>query len=443
MRKRGKWAGMLSVVAVACSGTPSEREITYERDVRPLVEENCTTCHRQGGIGPFSFDEWSSVEEHRGLMVGAVTSGIMPPWPADETCHPLSEVRRLSASAKETFRRWQQGGYLRGDPAEYRAPEKAGWVDPGEPSRLIRMAEPYVPPTSVTDEYRCFLIADTFDADTFVTVMDIRPGNKRVVHHVQMHVIPASSIAQVEQLDAAAPEPGYPCAIGIPGSYNMFSWRPGTLPVGFEPGDAGLVDAGSRIELQVHYNMEHLAPGEAPEGDVTELALWTLPAGALPDRIVRRKGAMVLPLSIPAGEPHVVVEQQWTGGVLSAVGPTLAAVPAQIIGETPHMHALGTRLSATRTDEAGNSMCLADVPRWDFTWQFDYAYASDAAVALGQNDLITVRCEYDNSAENQQLDASGALRAPRDVGFGEGTSDEMCLNYVWLRYDRQAFLEAR
>src|SRR5688572_14617787 len=97
------------------------------------------------------------------------------------------------------------------------------------------MPESYVPPATVTDEYRCFLTADTFDADAYVTAMDIRPGNERVVHHVQMHVIPASSIAQAEVLDAAAPEPGWSCGLatpgGIAGSYNMFSWRPGTLPV--------------------------------------------------------------------------------------------------------------------------------------------------------------------------------------------------------------------
>jgi len=435
---------MLGVtLAAACSNAPSEKDVTYERDVRPLLEENCTGCHREGGIAPFALDQWPSVEENRGLMVEAVSSGVMPPWPADETCHPLREVRRLSDSDRATFRRWQDGGYVRGDAADYRPPLHAAWVDPGEPSQLIQMPEPYTAPTDVTDEYRCFLANGLFDADTYVTALDIRPGNARVVHHVQMHVIPASSIAQVEALDAAAPEPGYPCVAGIPGSYNMFSWRPGTLPVSFEAGDAGLVDAGSRIELQVHYNMEHLLPGELPEADLTELALWTLPAGELPERIVRRKGAIAFPLTIPAGEPHVVAEQQWTGISLSGVGSALTPVPAEIIGQTPHMHALGTRLSVARTDEAGNEMCLIDVPRWDFVWQFDYAYAPDAVVPIGDNDQITVRCEYDNSPGHQQLDSSGELRAPRDVAWGEGTSDEMCLNYIWLRYDRQAFLEAR
>jgi hypothetical protein len=102
------------------------------------------------------------------------------------------------------------------------------------------------------------------------------------------------------------------------------------------------------------------------------------------------------------------------------------------------MHTLGTRLSATLAG-TGGEQCMIDVPDWNFEWQLDYAYVEPAT--YDRADELTVRCEYDNSPENQPL-LDGQPITPRDVTWGEGSLDEMCLNYVWFRYERSAFLGA-
>jgi hypothetical protein len=122
---------------------------------------------------------------------------------------------------------------------------------------------------------------------------------------------------------------------------------------------------------------------------------------------------------------------------LSVVRGTYVA--GEIIGMTPHMHTLGTRLSAMLTRADGSAQCMIDVPEWDFEWQLDYGYATPEL--YGPDDMLTVSCEYDNSPANQPY-LNGEQLPPRDVTWGEGSLDEMCLNYVWFRYPREDFLAA-
>jgi hypothetical protein len=177
--------------------------------------------------------------------------------------------------------------------------------------------------------------------------------------------------------------------------------------------------------------------------DQTKVALWTLPEGALPDHVIYRGGS-VAPFTIPAGEPAYVAQTTSPMMRVSAVGGTFGMggvfVPGEVIGMTPHAHHLASRMSATLIHPDGTTECMIDVPDWDFHWQLDYLYTR--GLAYGPEDQLSVTCEYDNSAANQAV-VDGAQLLPREVGWGEGSLDEMCLHYVWMRYDRAAFLEAR
>jgi Copper type II ascorbate-dependent monooxygenase, C-terminal domain len=421
---------------------PDATRVTYHRDIRALIERSCISCHVEGGIGPMPLDDFASVSEFGPLVVLAVGTRIMPPWPASDDCRDLRDVRRLSDGDVALFEAWRDDGFVEGDPAEYVRPTAMSVGVPDRAADLILMpAESYLPSTVLTDEYRCFLAEGAFDVDTYLTGMDIRPGVREQVHHVQVHKISASELDGVHALDDAAEGAGYPCGggagFGIT-SVNMFSWRPGAGAILFEDGDAALVEAGSAFVLQVHYNSQHLPEG-GPLPDRSGVAFWTLPSGELPQRVVIRKGVYgsVGPSGvIPAGNAHVVGETTIAMSQLSTVDG--AYVQGEIVGMTPHMHMLGTRLSATLL-RAGGDECMIDVPDWDFEWQLDYAYAEPTS--YDRADELTVRCEYDNSAANQPL-IDGLPIAPRDVTWGEGSLDEMCLNYVWFRYERSAFLAA-
>jgi hypothetical protein len=107
---------------------------------------------------------------------------------------------------------------------------------------------------------------------------------------------------------------------------------------------------------------------------------------------------------------------------------------------TPHAHQLASRMSATLVRADGSTECMIDVPDWDFHWQLDYMYTE--GLAFGPDDQLNVQCEFDNTPENQTV-IDGVRLEPREVTWGERSVDEMCLHYIWMRYDRVAFLAAR
>jgi hypothetical protein len=417
--------------------------VTYHEHLRALLELHCVDCHVAGGVGPFPLDSYEAAVPVAELMTAAVASGAMPPWPARQDCHPLRDVRALSAEDIQVFADWVANDMAEGDPADYDAPEPRG-RDLGAPTIEMDAGEGYVPDVSLDDEYRCFVLDGTFEANTFVTAMDIIPGVREQVHHVQIHRIPGSSLAQARSSDAASPGLGYQCfgGVGISGSENMFSWRPGSTAIVFEEGDAGFIEAGSSVVIQVHYNNQFIPIGEQPKPDLTKIALWTLPEGELPERIVTRTGT-TSGINLPAGDPDVVTESSTAMSRVSTVGRGFLGggtfIAGEIIGMTPHMHNLGTRLSSEIVRADGTRGCMVDVPGWSFEWQMDYLF--DEPVTYASGDRLTIRCEYDNSPANQAV-INGEQVTPRDVTWGEGSLDEMCLNYVWVRYPREAFFAA-
>jgi len=415
-------------------------EVTYHKDIRPIVEQNCTGCHSEGAIAPFVLTSYADVVPYQSAMVSAVTKGVMPPWRARPDCHPLEGDRRLSEADIELFKRWSELDYPEGESRTFVArPALAGVTPPAaEADIVVTMPEPYEAPVTGTDTYQCFVMPFTFDRDTYVKAVDVRPDQHRTVHHVQIHTFPESSRADAEAKDASDPEPGYRCGAGgqIPGDVNIYSWRPGATAVQMLDGDAMLVNAGTGIMIQVHYNIQALGAGEAPPPDQSSIAFWTFPEGEKPERIIVRRGLVSgitgTPMLIKAGEPHYETSTDWPVSFLSTVaGKQLSA---EIVGQTPHMHAIGTRLSASLNAD-GTEDCLVDVPEWSFEWQQDYIFAPEAAVKLPPEGFVRVSCEYDNSPANQPY-VQGQKLTPRDITWGEGTYDEMCLNYAWVRFDR-------
>ena len=94
------------------------------------------------------------------------------------------------------------------------------------------------------------------------------------------------------------------------------------------------------------------------------------------------------------------------------------------------------------TPKAGepSSECLVNVDRWDFSWQRAYSYDEDIddLPTVGDGDIVTVDCTYDNTLNNpfveQALQELG-LPAPIDVVLGEESLDEMCLGIFGIAFE--------
>jgi len=393
-------------------------EVTWHSHARAIVETHCIDCHSSGGVGPFALDSWAAAEPYAASIVASTVAGRMPPWPPDADCHPMAHERRLDEAELAALTAWQAGGFAEGDPSTYQAPDTRDRVELGAPDLSLAPDADYEADPRQPDDYRCLPLSHTFETETLIRAVDILPGQRSVVHHVLLYEVGPGDVARMEQLDADDNGPGYAC-FGGPRAGNgrtLAGWVPGSEPMVFGDGAALRIPAGSRIVMQVHYNSLGLDPATIPP-DRTRAALWFLDPDDLTAE-VNILGIADTSIFIEAGDPASVHERTWP-------------VPfgADIIGVAPHMHTLGSRISVSLERGDGTDACLVNIPTWDFDWQRFYAYPDDQPVPVRPGDQIRMTCEYDNSPGNQPI-VNGDRLDPRDVRWGDGTLDEMCLNYL-------------
>jgi hypothetical protein len=384
--------------AAADAPSVASAGVSYNKDIRPIMAANCSmACHGPDMMtraGPMALDTYENVKMVGELVVAAVMSRKMPPWPADESCRPLRDTPKITDADLALFMEWQLAGFPEGNPEEYVAPPPDVESELGEPTRIIELAQAHTPPANA-DQYYCGKIEYTFDQDTYLKAIEVIPDQKTMVHHVQVHRVMSSA-----------------CTSGD----NMFSWRPGGKRLTFSEGDAALLPAGSSFALQIHYNTF----GKTPAPDKTKVALWEMPAGEMPERVVTRTGVFA---GVPTLPPGAV---QSTRG-----GQSVGGAGVEIIGVSPHAHMIAKHLGATLTRSGGATECLTDVPDWSFEWQLDYMFAEPIALAAG--DRVNVVCDYDNGPDHQPTVDGVKRQQAITVGPGEGSADEMCLHYIWLR----------
>jgi mono/diheme cytochrome c family protein len=399
--------------SLAATGAVAGPAVTYQRDIRPLLEQSCVECH--GGaesdrIAPFGLSDWDTVRQAvlDWDVVGAVDTGRMPPWMPAAGCRPLADDRSMPPEQRALFVAWREAGYPEGDASDYAAKESGRASMVGEPSLVLEVPTPYTP--RVDDEYTCFGLGGedgslyTFADTRYLTAIQVLPGEPSEVHHVQVHRTGAAPVAGPTD-----------CSGFVGGSEeNMFSWRPGSTPLVFPAGSAARISAGNGMLVQIHYNASFAKNGRQP--DQTRVALWFMPEGQ-PEALITRVQVFG-PVNIPAGASDVVSN-----------GSATLEAPGEIVGVTPHAHMLATQMSATAT-VAGQQECLIDIPKWDFHWQGDYLFQEPLPITTRTQ--VRTTCVWDNTAANQPLVNQMQLQ-PRNVAFGEGSFEEMCLHYLWLR----------
>ena len=437
--------GMLLLLAanVACGDaapTPiDESGVTFERDVRPLLERHCLGCHAEGGLGSPRLDGYEHARTHATLALGAIESGVMPPWLPSADCHPLAGERRVSDAEADVLAAWIAQGLPRGEPA---APTSSDPTTPPaprfEPNETLTISDGYLPDPTLADDYHCFIVDRDFPEETYVTASQVVPGSG-AVHHVLVYAIAPSQLGEVATRDAAHPGLGYPCfaqpvstgfadqqafieylAGGELPNFDfpdqLGAWVPGTLPRVLPDGLAYRVPAGAKLVVQIHYGATARAP------DTTTLALTTTTRP--PTSVLRTRPLAILDLDIPAGARGVIQTRAF---------PYHAREALEIVGVMAHMHLLGRGfhaavLPASDATDASEA-CLIDIARWDFHWQESYLFPPDAPVFMPPGGALALTCTYDNGPEDQPLDPAGVRQAPRHVTWGEGTRDEMCLFY--------------
>lgn len=423
-----------ALLAVVVTGCAQSTAPTWYRDVQPIVQRKCGTCHDEGGIGPFplkTLADWKAVEP---AALAALRDGRMPPFPARTDCAEYSPTQAMPAEYRETIEKWVASGGAEGDPKTFREL-------PGAADRLTRvdlslpLSVPYTP-THAPDQYRCYLVDWPITDPQFVTGYELRPGAKDLVHHADIFFIHPDAAAAWQAKDDADPAPGWEC-YDIPFADEggwIGTWVPGLRGVDFPEGTGLRIPVGGKIYVQVHYNL----PSGNSESDVSTLDLRLAPRVDQPAGVQAVSDPSWLTqhtMNIPAGEKDVthsfVVDPTLLAPLISRT--FVGNKPLTLYATTMHMHQLGQSafLKVHRAD--GGTECVVDIPRWDFHWQLSYTLAKP--VVINPGDQLEVSCTWDNTQTNQPvIDGMQAMAVDRN--WGARTQDEMCVGGIYVTEEK-------
>jgi bile acid transporter len=403
--------------------------VTYFQDVKPFMDAKCVRCHVAGTVAPFSLDTYDLAKEHGTIARAAIMAGTMPPWLFADGCNDYKGNFSLTAQEKATFYAWVDQGMPQGDPAKPGAKLDIGEVGLSRVDVSLQIPEMYTS-KQLPDEYRCFPVPwpSKYTTDTFMTGYRAVPGNPRVVHHVEVYYIPKAQVQTVMSKDSADPGPGYTC-FGGPGAGNgtVGGWAPGSPGYDYPPNVGIKIEAGSVMVIQVHYNTQ--AAGQA-EPDQTKVEF------KVDDNVVEGGYDFWMNyawssggLNIPAGKADVGFD--WSADPTSLNGGSMfgggSGKAIKIYTAAIHMHNLGTTGFMHLKRKDGTRQCIVELKKWDFHWQGGVRLQNPILVNPG--DVIEMECRYDNSQANQPV-YQGKQQTPRNVNWGENTTDEMCLGVL-------------
>jgi tetratricopeptide (TPR) repeat protein len=397
--------------ARARSSMHAAQQSTFNRDIAPILFRYCAPCHRPGEAGPFPLLTYAEAKA-RARQIAAVTSKrFMPPWLPEPQELKFADELRLSEEQIALIQKWVEEGAVEGVAADLPpAPQFVPGWQLGRPDEIIEAPKPYTLPASGSDMYWNFVFRTPVDRTRWLRAIEIRPGEKRVVHHANILVDRNQSARRMET-EAGNGFPGMELKIESeafdPDSHFLF-WKPGTVPRP-EPESMSLrLDKDTDLVLNIH-----LQPSGKPEKIQPSLGLYFTdkPATLFPLLLQLENDRQ---LDIPPGEKRFLVTDDF-----------MLPVDVDLLAIYPHAHYIGKDLEALATLPDGSAKSLIHIPQWDLNWQAVYTYA--VPVSLPKGTTISMRYIYDNSSENP----TNPNHPPRRVVAGNRSSDEMA--HLWLQ----------
>ena len=390
----GKEVSVAMTEAVGChigrtARKPPHGEITYAKQIAPILQHRCIGCHRPGQVAPFALTSYEEVSSWAETIREAIDGNRMPPWHANPAFGLFSNDNRLSADEKRLIDEWVQNGVPEGDVADLPpSPKFSGeWAIP-EPDLVVTMPEPFTVPAKGAVPYKFFRTDISFDEDRWLIAAEGRPGNRAVVHHLLLFYVPPGT----KQISPEMP------FFNVLGAYV-----PG-LPTGVLPaGIARRIPAGSKLAFQLHYT-----PNGSEQVDQSSVGLLFTDAKNV-KKSLEVSMAFNFLFRIPAGAKDYRVEASHR-----------FAEDTLLFTLQPHMHLRGKSFRFDAVYPDGSTETLLDVPRYDFNWQMTYALAEPKRLPEG----TTLDCvaQYDNSSENLVNPNPAAA-----VTWGDQTWEEMMI----------------
>jgi hypothetical protein len=430
----------------SCREQPSKQQETSNAnptfaDIAPIIYKNCTPCHRRGESGPFELMSYADVKKNANKIKFVTQTRYMPPWPADaDYTHFLGE-RTLSSEEIELIKLWVENGAPQGDKTKTpAAPVFYTGSAFRKPDTVIKFKEAVPIKGNGTDHFYVVKLPMQLPKDTFVRYFEFVPGQRKLAHHVNGHLISYATGSKKNiqngtsyALDNFSDYTNLYTEMNIlndNGSFpaltpNTVYYLPGFTPPVYPTGIGGYtVNKTSAILLKnIHYGPSNQ--------DVLDSSYINVFYGPKPQRPVFE--TQLGTFGISKIEPELIlhpnkVETFHTQATLNG--------DVSILSVNPHMHLLGKSFWAFALTPKGDTIPLIKINKWDFRWQYYYTYRHPVIIKAGTT--IHVYGTYDNTAKNP----NNPNRPPKVVTQGEGvrsmqTTEEMFqFIFTYLPYQK-------
>ena len=382
-------------------------QVTFSKDVAPVVFARCAQCHHPDGSAPFSLLTYREARSHATQIALTTRNRVMPPWKADPAGHKFIGLDPLSDSEIRVLERWVADGAQEGNPRDLptRPTWRGGW-QLGTPDLVVTLPAPYLMAADGPDVSRVFVLPLPVDRQRYVRGIEFRPNNSRV-HHANIRIDATAASRELDALDAV---PGYDGIIVRSAVYpdgHFLGWTPGQAAPLLPSGFAWTLAPRSDLVLQLH-----LVPSGKPEPIQPSIGLYFTDDPPARTPVMMRLSNQRI--DIPPGEEHYVAGDAF-----------VLPVDIEVLAVQPHAHYLAREVSGTATLPDGTTRALISIPDWDLRWQHVYRYHSP--VALPKGTTVNMSYRYDNSATNPRNPAAPPVRVP----WGQQSREEM--GDLWLQ----------
>lgn len=417
------------ILLISCNReTKSDSNPVFSKEIAPIIYKNCSPCHRPGSGAPFNLITYSDVVRKIHTVQLAINEKLMPPWPADTSYSRFIGEKVLTENELELINRWIESGFPEGDSTQTpKPPDFRTNTENKKPDVVLQMREPFQIKGDNSDNFIMLKIPYEFPNDTFISTIEIVPGNKKLVHHINAHLIQYAEGAKKDNekgqafvntelhdklsayqlLSLQNDDGSYPLL-----TPSVSNYLPGVEAVFYPPGIGGLKvkKQGALLLDNIHYG-----PSPIDTFDQTSFNIYFSPFSPerpLREFIIGTSGVspIIPPLMIP---PDSV--KKFTSSYRIQEDLSLLTI-------NPHMHLLGVFFLAYAILPGGDTLPLIRIKNWDFRWQYFYTFPKIQKIPAGS--VIQIEGIFDNTVNNPLL----PFHPPRTVSEREGsmrTTDEM------------------
>jgi hypothetical protein len=377
---------------------------TYSLDVAPLLAKHCTRCHRQNQSGRIPLDTYEQARGYASEIRRAVAARKMPPWLGVPGFGEFSNETTLTIAEIQMLGRWADAGAPRGNPPVSGSPSSLSDASPGPSDVVIEMEASYKVPSKGEAEVRCFAIPINLKEAKAVRMINVFPGDSRVVHYARIFV---DNDGRGRRLDEADPEPGFDC---FGESHNMSErqslgeWSAGSPPDELPAGLGRMLPANTGVVLEIQYNSLGY-----PVSDRSRAGLYFAHSPVTP---VQSREISNRELTVPAGAWDYQAAASWVTNNID------------LLSVSPHMHECGTEMRVTALLPDGTTKNILWVRR--FEWARQMAYVLKTPLHLPKGTRLQAVAHFDNSSSNLHRREAG----PKTAHWGPLRGQEMLTLFV-------------